>query len=460
MSGNWHEETALALGAGIAKGRIDPVELTEHFLERIAKHDPERRTYLRTTPARARAEALAARRRAKEGLRVSPLDGVPVSWKDLFDTAGDVTAHGSLTLQERVAQSDALVVQRAARAGLICLGKTSQTEFAYSILGINPKTGTPANPFDAKVERAPGGSSSGAAVSVAAGLAAGAIGSDTGGSVRVPSAWNGLVGLKTTFGRLPLEGALPLSPSMDTVGPLARNAEDCAALFSILDGRGGVGAAQPVDLAGASLGEMRLLAPKAGLLWRDLEDGIGDVLEAALGRLAKAGARIAAGEAPEFDEADAALTRYGPYHSAEAYALWKDAVEARPNLVFKPVLERMRFGATIGATALETVKAILRGLGDNVTARIRAEGAIVAPTAAISPPPIARLETDFEFYAKANVKGLRNTRLVNFLGLSAITVPCGKDTTGIPVGLMLIGAAGWDERLLRMAKAIEAALAD
>ncbi|MSO74735.1 MAG: amidase [Alphaproteobacteria bacterium] len=459
MSKNWHEQTALALGAGISNGTIDPVDLTEHFLARIAAHDPKKRTYLRTTPARARAEAIAARKRTKDKLRLSPLDGVPISWKDLFDTAGDVTAHGSLTLQERVAPKDAALVSRATRAGLICLGKTNQTEFAYSILGINPMLGTPSNACDAKVARVPGGSSSGAAISVAAGLAAGAIGSDTGGSVRAPASWNGLVGLKTTFGRLPLDGALALSPSMDSAGPLTRDVADAAALFAILDGRFGIGSAQPPDLTGASLGEMALLKPPRSLLWSALDDSIGAVVETALAKLARAGAGVKDGDAPEFDQAHDAIVRLGPYHAAEAYAIWKDVIEARPNLVFGPILERLRFGATLSATTVQTQRDILAGLAATLTARIKAEGAIVAPTMALSPPPIAALETDMEAYATANLKGLRNTRLVNFLGLCAITVPCGLDRNGLPVGLMLIGAAGWDERLLRMAKAIESALA-
>ncbi len=459
MGREWHDETALGLGAGIATGTIDPVELTEHFLARIATHDPKHLTYLRTTPARARAEALAARKRAKEKLRLSPLDGVPISWKDLFDTAGDITAHGSLTLQERVAPKDAMLVSRATRAGLICLGKTNQTEFAFSILGINPMLGTPANACDDKIARVPGGSSSGAAISVARGLAAGAIGSDTGGSVRAPSAWNGLVGFKTTFGRLPLEGALPLSPSMDSAGPMTRDVADAAALFAILDGRFGVGSAQPPDLGGATLGEMALLKPARGILWSALEDGIGEVVDTALAKLAKAGATVKDGEAPEFDAAHDAIVQYGPYHSAEAYAIWKDVIEARPNLVFPPILERLRFGATLNAVTVQTLREILAGLSARIAGRIRAEGAIVAPTMALSPPPIAALETDMEAYSRANLKGLRNTRLGSFLGLCAISVPVGTDRNGLPVGLMVMAAPGADERLLRMAKAIETTLA-
>jgi aspartyl-tRNA(Asn)/glutamyl-tRNA(Gln) amidotransferase subunit A len=459
MSKAWHEQTALELGTAIGKGTIDPVELTEHFLARIAEHDKAHTIYLRTTPARARAEALAARKRAQGNLRLSPVDGVPISWKDLFDTAGDVTSHGSLVLKDRVSPRDAELVARATRAGLVCLGKTNQTEFAFSILGINPMLGTPANPFDAKVARIPGGSSSGAAVSIARGLAAGAIGSDTGGSIRVPAAWNGLVGLKTTFGRLPLDGALPLAPSLDTAGPLGRDVADTAALFAVLDGRFGAGNKQPPDLAGTAPGDLRLIKPSRGVLWSVLEDGVGAALDTALSRLAKAGAAIVEAEAPEFDEAEAALLRHGPIHTAEAYAIWKDAIEAKPNLVFRPILERMRFGSTLSAANVENARATLAELGAKLAARIKAEGAIVVPSAAIGPPPIAALENDMDAYVKANVKALRNTRLGNFLGLCAISVPGGRDHNGIPVGLMVIGAPGWDERLLRIAKAIESTLA-
>lgn len=459
MSRAWHEQTALELGAGIASGAIDAVELTEHFLARIAEIDKDHAIYLRTTPARARAEAEAARKRAKAGARLSPLDGVPISWKDLFDTVGDATSHGSLTLMENIARKDALLVERLTRAGTVCLGKTNQTEFAYSILGLNPTLGTPANAFDAKTPRVPGGSSSGAAVSVARGLAAGAIGSDTGGSVRSPAAWNGLFGLKPTFGRLPLDGALALAPSLDSAGPLTRDAADAAALFSLMDGRFGAGSKQPVDLGGASAAELRLLAPRSSILWREPEDGIGEVVEAALAKLAKAGARITEGAAPELDEAHELLVKHGPYHAAEAYAIWKDTVEARPNLVYRLILERMRMGANFSAATVEVQKAGLKALGERISARMAAEGAIVSPTMALSPPLIEGLADDNDRHGRTNLKGLRNTRLGNFLGLCAITVPCGRDRNGIPVGLMVMGAAGWDERLLRMGKAIEVALA-
>ncbi|MDA0262141.1 MAG: amidase family protein, partial [Proteobacteria bacterium] len=247
MTQEWHEMTALALGAAIESGAIDPVALCDHFLDRIETQDGDHTVYIQATGTRARAEAAAASARAKSSLRRSPLDGVPISWKDLYDSAGTATTGGSPLLKDRVPQADAAVLARATRAGLVCLGKTTMTELAYSGLGINPSMGTPINPYDSQTARAPGGSSSGAAVSVARGLAAAGIGSDTGGSVRIPAAWQSLVGLKTTPGAIPLAGVLPLWPGVDTVGPLTRDIADAAALFAVLSAR------PSADLAGANL---------------------------------------------------------------------------------------------------------------------------------------------------------------------------------------------------------------
>jgi len=262
MTTPWHEMTALALGRAIAARSIDPVELAEHFLARIAELDPEHAIYLRTTPERALGEAAAARRRAREGSRLGLLDGVPLSWKDLFDTAGVTTSGGTPLLADRVPRRDATVVQRATRAGMVCLGKTNLPDLAYSGIGINPHFGTPVNPFDGETRRAPGGSSAGAAVSVARGLAPAAIGTDTGGSVRIPAAWNGLVGLKTTAGVLPITGVIPLSPTLDTVGPLTRDVADAGAVFAVL------GARRAADLEGADLRDARLLVPTSRTRWR------------------------------------------------------------------------------------------------------------------------------------------------------------------------------------------------
>lgn len=454
MTRAWHEMTALQLGAGIARGDIDPRALAEHFLARIPDADPEQQIYLRTTAERARAEAEAAAQRAKAGLRLSPLDGVPISWKDLFDTAGDITSHGAMVLQERVAARDATVVARATRAGLICLGKTNQSEFAFSILGINPNYGTPPNPFDDKVARLPGGSTSGGAVSVSRGLAAATIGSDTGGSVRVPAAWNGLVGLKTSFGLLPLDGVLSLSTSMDTVGPLARDVADAAALFAVLAGRYGAGNPHPPDLPGQPLERIRLALP-SNLVWDKLDAGVERAARDAVSQLAAARVAIQETPVPEFDEVESLISHFGPFHAAECHAVWHEAIEARPNLVYRPILERIRLGGKMAATVVEQAKQRLKALAPQLHARMCRQGVLAMPTIPISPPPIAELESDMDAWVAANIMTLRNTRLGNFLDCSALTLPCGRDDHGIPVGLMLVAPPGWEERLLRMGAVME-----
>ena len=454
MTSKWHDMSALALGDGIECGEINASELCEYFIERIERIDTKHNIYLRTTPKRARAEAAAAAERARQGLRLSPLDGVPISWKDLFDTAGDITSHGTKVLQERVAERDATVVTRATLAGLVCLGKTNQTEFAFSILGINPNYGTPANPFDEKVARLSGGSTSGGAVSVSRGLAAAAIGSDTGGSVRVPAAWNGLVGLKTSFGLLPLNGVLGLSTSMDTVGPLTRDVADAAALFTVLSGRYGAGNSHAPDLAGVDPARLSLALP-TNLVWDGLDAGVERTARAALCRIEAAGVTIRRAEIPQFGEIEELISHFGPFHAAECHALWHEYIEARPNLVYRPILERIRLGGKMPASAVEGAKQRLKQVAPALHTRIREVGVLAMPTIAISSPAIASLENDMEAWMAANVMTLRNTRLGNFLDCAAITLPCGKDDNGIPVGLMLMAPAGWEARLLRMASALE-----
>ena len=458
MSGEWHRMSALALGAGIESGAVDPRALTEFFLERIEEADAERTIYLRLTAARARAEAEAAHRRTQSGLRQSPLDGVPISWKDLYDSAGDVTGHGTPALADRVAPSDAKVLARATRAGLVCLGKTNQTEFAFSILGLNPKMGTPPNPFDEAVARIPGGSSSGAAVSVSRGLAAAAIGSDTGGSVRVPAAWNGLVGLKTSFGLLPLDGVLGLSTSMDSVGPLTRDMADASALFAVLDGRFGAGNRAAPDLAGADLSRARFALPTT-LVWEALDPGVEAATRGAIERLRAAGCAIGETPVPEFETVEEVVGRFGAYHSAECHALWHDVIEANPDLIYAPIWERIRVGAEMPATDAARAKQGLAAAAPKLHERIRRHGVFLMPTAAQSPPPIAALEADAEVYSAANTAALRNTRIGNYLNCCALTLPCGRDRNGVPVGLMLMAPPGEEERLLRLGRAIEPAIA-
>lgn len=431
--------TAAELGRRIGAGTLDPVALAEEFLDRAGASSD---IYARLTPDRARAEALAARDRAKAGLRRGPLDGVSISWKDLFDTAGTVTEAGSRLLAGRVPDRDARVLQTATAQGLVCLGKVHMTELAFSGLGYNPMTATPPNRHDPA--RVPGGSSSGSAASVAHGLAAATVGSDTGGSVRVPAAWNDLVGLKTTHGRLSLEGVVPLCEMFDTIGPLTRSVEDAALMLAALEG------SVPVDLAGASLAGMRF-AVLRDIVLDDLEAPADTGFDRALAAFGAAGAVMTDLGAPEVV---AAMANAGPLFTAEAYGLWKDVIEAAPDLMFVEILKRFRTGADVKAADYVALWRDLRRQRAEWEARIAGFDAVLMPTVAIAPPTVAELADGAHFTAR-NLKALRNTRVGNLMGSAAVTLPTGVKWAGITI----LGAGGSEARLLRIAAAAERALA-
>lgn len=448
----WHEMTGTALGEGIATGAIDPVELAEFFLERIAAEDPDRLIFIRMDPARTRAEALAARARQKAGLRRSPLDGVPVSWKDLVDVAGMETTMAAKALAGRVPERDAPLLRRATDAGTVFLGKTNMTEFAFSGLGINTTHGTPANARDPKTPRIPGGSSSGAAVAVARGLGPVAIGSDTGGSVRIPASLNGVVGLKTTIGALPTDGVLPLSPLLDTIGPLTACVADAAAMWSILK------AAPLPDLGGVDL-RGRLFVAVGAPLWRDVDPGIDRACRAAAARLEAAGARVVWQDAPELGEAMQAMIAMGGLVTADAWACWGELVEARPDDIYKFMLPRFQSGTKQTGYGLLRLMRRLDELSLSLHEKLAGCDAMIAPTVPIGPPAIADLLDDGDAYTKANLGSLRNTTPGNLTRLCALTLPCGPDDNGLPAGLMLMQRPHQEGALLRLGAAVETALA-
>ncbi len=435
--------TAADLGRAIDKGTINPVELCESFLDKIASHPLASRIYARTTPARARGEAMGAASRAKTGQRKGLLDGVPISWKDLFDTAGVETEAGSALLKGRTPAVDAAVLTAATRDGLVCLGKTHMSELAFSGLGLNPITAT--SPCINDEKAVSGGSSSGAAASVAFGLAPAGIGSDTGGSVRIPAAWNDLVGLKTTTGRLPLTGVVPLCETFDTVGPLARSVEDCAHLLAAMENR------RAPDLEGTSLSGARLMVLETVAL-DDLRERPARGFDDALARLARAGAKIERGRLPELVEA---MSLTSILVTAEAYGIWGPTVETAPEKMFPRILERVRAGADFKAAdyvaAWRRLRAI-RTLWANVTAGY---DAVLLPTSAILPPNADRLMTDFDYYIGENLLSLRNTRIGNLMDVCALTLPTAEPSCGIS----FMAGPMQEDRLLRLGIAAERALA-
>jgi aspartyl-tRNA(Asn)/glutamyl-tRNA(Gln) amidotransferase subunit A len=442
MTGTWGHMTACELGREIGKGRIHPVELAEAFLDAIDTHPLAPRIYARTTPARARGEAMAAAARAKTGLRRGLLDGVPISWKDLFDTAGIATEAGSALLKHRTPARDAAVLETATLQGLVCLGKTHMSELAFSGLGLNPVTATPPCLNDDRAVA--GGSSSGAAASVAFGLAPAAIGSDTFGSVRIPSAWNDLVGLKTTAGSLPLTGTVPLCERFDTIGPLAHSVEDCAHLHAALRGE------SVADLSGTSLAGARLAILETVVL-DDLRDRPAQGFDDAMARLARAGARIERVRAPEVAEV---LGLAGILSAAEAYSIWRDTIEAAPEKMFPRILDRFRSGAQVSATDYIAAWRRMLAIREIWADRVAGYDAVLMPTAPILPPDAARLMTDNDYYVTENLLALRNTRIGSLMGICALTLPTSQPSCGIS----LLAGAGEEGRLLRLGAAAEHAL--
>lgn len=439
---DWCEKTAADLGRAIGAGEIDPVTLAQVFLEAIDAHPAKDDIYSTVTPERAMAEATAAKARADMNQRLGPLDGVPISWKDLFDSAGTATQAGSRLLEGRTPDRDARVLANATRAGLVCLGKTHMSELAFSGLGLNPMTATPPNVNDPSL--VPGGSSSGAAASVAHGLAACGIGSDTGGSVRIPAAWNDLVGLKTTAGRVSNEGVVPLCAKFDTVGPLSRSVEDCALMLAALEG------ADAADLRGASLRGMKFGVVQ-NVAFDDIRDAPLAAFDEAVVKLKEAGADITPFEAPELSEA---MALSGILFTSEAYGLWAGVIESAPDKMFQPILERFRSGQVFAAHDYVSAWSTLDDLRKTWNMRTAGFDAVLAPTAPNLPPDRERLLTDEDYYVTENLLALRNTRIGNLMGLCGVTLP-----TGIPsCGLMLLGAPFAEERLLRVAKAAESTL--
>ncbi|WP_459614172.1 amidase [Bordetella sp. 2513F-2] len=442
MSATLHEQSQ-----ALVEGRTSSIELTEAALARATDPAGEgSRVYTRLYADRALAAARASDTLRAAGLARSAIDGLPISIKDLFDVAGETTLAGSVARQgEPEATAHAVVVQRLMAAGAVITGRTNMTEFAYSGLGLNPHYGTPRNPWDRATGRIPGGSSSGAAVSVADGMAAAAIGSDTGGSVRIPAALCGLAGFKPTARRVSMEGVLPLSVNLDSIGPLAPSVRCCAALDAVLSGEG-----QPV--APAVLRGLRLAIPTT-LALDDLDPHVAASFSAAAARLSAAGAQVDEIEVPEFLQL-AGINAKGGFTAAEAWAWHRDLI-ARAGERYDPrVVSRIRRGEAMSAADWIELVAARQAWIAAVERRIAGYDALILPTVPVVAPEIAPLEASDALYGSTNLLVLRNPTLINFLDGCALSVPCHEAGTA-PAGLMIAGAAGTDRRILAIGMAVE-----
>ena len=419
----------------------------EAALERIDDPAGEGgRTFLTVYPESARAEADAADRRASEGSSIGPLDGTIVSIKDLFDVAGEPTRAGSRILEDSPpAAEDAPVVKRLREAGAVIVGKTNMSELAFTGVGANPHYGTPGNPADRA--RVPGGSSSGAAVAAADGMCEISIGTDTGGSTRIPAALCGIVGFKPSKYRVPTDGAFPLSHTLDSVGPIARNVVDCARADAVLAGEE-PWTVQPYPLDGLRLGIA------GGLPLRDLDETVSRKFMTALDLAGRAGAELAEVETPLFEDMRA-VNSAATIATVEAYALHRERLATRGDEMDPFIRARIEMGKAVSPSGYRDMLDARARLAQAMDALLAGFDALVLPTTPIVAPTMAELSTDDDF-RRANRLLLRNTEIANFFDLCAISLPIPGD--GLPAGFMLFGRRGEDRKLFRMAAAVERAL--
>src|SRR5881296_1627214 len=426
-----------ALAQELAEGKTTSRKLVEAALARIADAGGEGgRVFTKVHAQGALLAADVSDRSRREGVVPSALAGLPVSIKDLFDIAGEVSTAGSKILRDApAATADAVAVARLRAAGAVPIGRSNMSEFAFSGIGINPHYGTPANPYDRGRRRIPGGSSSGAAVSVADGMAAFALGTDTGGSARIPAALCGIVGFKPTRARVPLVGAFPLSTTLDSVGPLAPTVECCTTIFQVLAGE------PPRSLTAAEFPGLRLGVPKNHML----EDLTSKSPRHSIRRCNACRAEAARANSG------------GGISPPEAYAVHRKWIERERE--FDPrVLERiLRGGFVLAADYIDLLATRNRLVGRFTRANYDID-VLVMPTVPRIAPPIDGLERDAETFRLANGNMLRNTSLINFLDGCALTLPIHAPREA-PVGLMVVGFSGEDERVLSAGLAIEAALA-
>lgn len=439
--------TVTQLSRDLEAGKTSSRALVEQALARI--NDPKgegKRAFLQVYADRALADADYADQLRKRGARRSPIDGLPVSLKDLYDVAGEVTRAGSRVLDKNApAKADAAAVARLRAAGAVFVGRTNMVEFAFGGVGLNPHYGTPRNPWDRATGRVPGGSSSGAAVAQADGMCVMALGSDTRGSIRGPAALCGVTGFKPTMRRVPRDGAFPLSFTLDSVGPLANSVECCAAYDAVLSGE------QAGPLAEIDIRGLRLLLPRSSAI-EDLDRDVGAAFESALKKLSKAGASITELPVPAFDR-QSEYFKGGGYAGAEAYYVHREYLDRIAELDPR-VGKRVILGKDLGAADYVALGFLRQEYIGTVEALLAPFDAFVIPAVPCVAPTIAEADGSDEDYFRWNARLLRNSGLVNFLDGCAVSLPC-QEPGRAPVGFSVCGPGGSDRRLLAVSRAIE-----
>ena len=441
-------DTLQQIATALETGKFSSLELTQQMIKRA--QDPKgqgAKVYTKLFEEQALRAAQASDLLRSAGLSRSMLEGIPISVKDLFDVKGQVTTSGSVVLKNApAAVVDSTVVQRLRAAGAVVIGMTNMTEFAYSGLGINPHYGTPLSPWDRQTGHIPGGSSSGAAVSVADEMAAAGIGSDTGGSVRIPSAFCGLTGFKPTARRIPMDGVFPLSRHLDSIGPLAPSVACCALLDAVMSG-------MPLQFpVTAQIKGLRLAYP-IQMVRENMDDTVSHAFDRAMRALTKAGALIQDLDLPELNEL-ATINAGGGFTAAEAWADHAQRLSTHAAEYDKRVATRIQRGQGLTAADLLALMQARSGWISRVTRKLVDVDALIMPTVPIVPPAIDPLIQDDKHYGKTNMLVLRNCSAINFLDGCALSLPCHAQGEG-PVGFMLASVRDNDQRLLSMGMAIE-----
>jgi aspartyl-tRNA(Asn)/glutamyl-tRNA(Gln) amidotransferase subunit A len=445
----------------IATKAASPVEVVRAQLDRIATLDGTLKSFITVSAEAAMTAAQAAEQRLMSGERIGALHGVPIGLKDLCNTAGLRTTGGSRILAETVPDDDATIVARLKAAGAIVLGKLNMHEFAYGPQGLNEHYGTAVNPWDAAVHRLPGGSSSGSGVAVAAGLCAGATGSDTGGSIRIPASLCGITGLKPTYGRVSRSGALPLSWTMDHLGPMARSAADCALMLGPMAGYDPADASTSVlpvpDYRAALTGDVKGL--RIGWLRSFFTDGADAEVAAAVEQAAKRFESLGAivDEVTLSQTANVAGAAYAIV-AAEALAYHATWMRTRPGDYQADVRERLMLGVLVTGedyVRAQRVRALVR---DDVDEALRHRDVLLAPATPIVAPRMDERELEVRGQ-RVDVRGalIRLTRSFNLSGHPVGTLPCGFTGAGLPIGLQIVGRAFDEATVLRSADAYQRA---
>ena len=452
MDGVGANLSVAGLSVLLQSGALDPVELAERSLGKIASYE-DQAVFTEVLGGRAVSEARSASARIRSGRSLGLLDGIPIAWKDLFDTKGAVTTAGSAVLAGHPpATADADVVEALGSAGMVCLGRTNLNEFAFSGIGINPHYGTPHNPASSDVPRIPGGSSAGSGVAVAAGLVPVAIGTDTGGSIRIPAAFNGIVGYKATRGRYSMRGVFPLAKSLDSLGPLCRSVTDAIWIDAAMRGR------TAPDIGRTELSGLKLVIPET-IVFDDAEPEVVAAFEAAVIRLEKAGARVRRRAFPIFAEIFEIGARHGALAAAEAFTLHKARLEGpEAARMDQRVVARTRPGEKITVADYIAILDARQRLIAAFSEALEPGELLIHPTVPHVAPPIAPLIADDELFFKINGRTLRNTSIGNFLDGCGVSIPCGTGAAGMPVGLLISGQRHQDEALLSAALSAEAVI--